>query len=287
MIHIAILLKPYLDMILDGSKTVECRLTVQARAPFEMIEPGERIYFKQSAGPFRAVAAAEHVLCEGDITRKRLAQIKRDYNHLIRGDAAFWRNKAGSNFVTLIWLRDVQPCDHGPAIPPSQGAAWIVLENDMAWRKMSPTLFESAATLEAHSSRVPAGRGARGHSISDPTAGSRRAAIGSDAQNSQESFFITITEGNLRNNTLYVTKVLDRFPTWAIGGATLREAADLITLMLYDGPSVQTDIVGPRKLLRTRVWGKWFKAHGVKPGDRVVFTPVDDATYFVGLARGA
>ena len=54
--------------------------------------------------------------------------------------------------------------------------------------------------------------------------------------------------------------------------------------MLHDGPTVQTDIVAPRSMLRTRVWGTWFRKHGVKPGDRVVFTPMDEASCFVGLA---
>lgn len=245
MIHIAILLKPFLDLILDGTKTVECRMTVQARPPFEVIEPGERMYLKQSAGPYRGVAVAEHVLCEGNLTPKRLKEIKRDYNDLICADEAHWRMKRNSRFITLIWLRDVQPCDHGPAIPPSQGAAWIALENETAWRRTTP---DGKATTN-------------------------------------DSFFVEVTPGNLRNNTLYITKVIERFPKWALGGPNQKETAEPITLMLYDGPTVQTDIVAPRKLLRTRCWGKWFRDNGVSAGDKVVFTPVDEATYFVGLAR--
>ena len=42
MIHVAIMMKRYLDLVLDGTKTVECRLTRQARAPYEAIEPGEK-----------------------------------------------------------------------------------------------------------------------------------------------------------------------------------------------------------------------------------------------------
>ena len=38
-------------------------------------------------------------------------------------------------------------------------------------------------------------------------------------------------------------------------------------------------------MLRTRVWGTWFRKHGVKRGDCVVFTPIDEGSYFVGLAR--
>src|SRR5262245_20163342 len=114
MIHIAVLLKPYLDLVLSGRKTVECRLTRQARDPYERIEAGERIYFKQSAGPYGVTAVVDHVMFESGLTPKRLQEIRRDYNDEIRGDASFWNYKRNSLFCSLIWLKDVQPIDNGP-----------------------------------------------------------------------------------------------------------------------------------------------------------------------------
>jgi len=248
MIHVAVLLPQYLDMILAGTKTVECRLTKQARDPFERIEPGERIYFKQSAGEFAATAIADHVMFESDLTPKRVKELKRDYNDLIGGEDRFWNWKRDSNYVTLIWLRDVQPIDNGPLIRPLQGVAWLCLEEDLAWRRVSPPARNGQVDM---------------------------------AQ--RESFFIEITAGNLKNNSLYVTGVLDHFPAWTIGGANKSEAARPITLMLHDGPTVKTDIVGPRKLLRTRAWGPWFRKHRAKARDRVVFTPVEKDRFLVGL----
>jgi ASC-1-like (ASCH) protein len=246
MIHVAVLLKPYLDSILDGSKTVECRLTRDARAPFDMIESGERIYFKQSAGPYRATAIADHVLFESGLTPRRVMQIKRDYGHLLHGADEYWRMKRNARFCTLIWLRDVEPISVGPEIGNLQGRAWEVFEEEPAWRRRDP--------------------GRRG----DPGDG---------------SFHVEITEGNLRHGSLYVTTVLEKFPRWTIGGATKADAARPITLMLHGGDTVETDIVGPRKLLRTRVWRRWFAEHGARAGDHVVFTPIDRRTFFVGLAR--
>lgn len=240
MIHVAVLLKPYLDLILEGTKTIECRLTQQALAPFEQIDPGERIYFKQSSGPYRAMAVADEVLFECDLTPNRVRDLERDYNEFIRGEKHFWQLKRNSRFLTLIWLREVQPIEVGPDIPPLQGRAWAVLPEDPAWRR---------------------------------------------GQSDGQSFSTAITDGNLRNNSIYVTGVIDRFPAWAIGGVSRKNAGRPITLMLHDGPTLNTDIVGPRKLLRTRAWGPWFKQHGATPGDHVVFTPLDEATYFVGLLR--
>jgi ASC-1-like (ASCH) protein len=250
LIHIAVLLKPYLDLVLAGEKSVECRLTVQARDPYQRIEAGERIYFKQSAGPYGAMAIAEHVLCEDNLTPKRVSEIKRDYNHLIRGEGQFWKWKRNSRFCTLVWLKDVQPTSTGPQVRPLQGVAWLCMDEEPAWRRVEEQKDVRTASRD------------------------------------NGSFAVEITPGNIKNNTLYATNVIDRFPSWALGGRTQREAATPFTLMLHDGPTVQTDIVAARKLIRSRAWGPWFRRHGVKAGDRVIFTPMDEATYFVGLARG-
>lgn len=242
MIHIAVLMKQYMDLVLEGAKTVECRLTRQARAPYDAIEAGERIYFKQSAGPYRATAIADHVLFESELTPKRVGRIRRDYNDLLLGDDSFWRWKRDSRFCTLIWLKDVEPIDNGPAIRPLQGVAWLTLDEDPAWRRR-------------------------------------------DTGQGTGSFHIEITPGNLRNSTLYVTRVMDRFPKRSLGGNTRQEAGMPLTLVLHEGPQVQTDIVASRRLLRTRVWGRWFRTHGARAGDHVVFTPVCPTTFFVGLAR--
>ncbi|MFB3138284.1 MAG: hypothetical protein ACE10B_03590 [Phycisphaerales bacterium] len=241
MIHVAVLYRPYIDALLAGRKTIECRLTRQPRPPYDVVEPGDRIFFKQSAGPYRAAAIAEHVICEDKLTPGRVRQIRRDYNELICGEPAFWNAKRDSRYCTLIWLKHVQPSSTGPAIRPLQGLAWLTLDDAPTWTSQDRT---------------------------------------------DQSFHVVLTPGNLRNNSIYVSRIIDRFPRRSIGGATKRQAADPLTLILHGGPSIETDIVGPRTMLRTRAWGSWFKRHGARAGDFVVFTAVDESTFFVALARG-
>ena len=248
MIHIAILAKQYIRLIESGAKTVECRLTKQARPPFDAVEHGDRIYFKQSAGPYRLTAVVDHVLFEGALTPQRIKALKRDYNDFIHGSSEYWQERLAARYGTLIWFRDVEPIKTGPAIPPQRGLAWIT--------------------------------------IADPKA-RLTGAQADDHQPPGLSFSIEITGGNIRNNSLYVSQVIDQFPRWCIGGRTRRDAARPIVLLLRNGPRVETDIVGPRKLFRKRIWGDWYQAVGAKPGDRVVFTPVDESTYFVGLNSSA
>lgn len=247
MIHVAILLKPYADLVLAGTKRVECRLTQQPLAPFECIEPGERIYIKQSGGPYRATAIAGEVICEADLTPTRIRQLYKHYNDLICGELAFWKMKKQAKFATLIWLEQVEPTSTGPALAPSRG---------LAWRTIQPPPPETAPARRSTKHGAPA-----------------------------PSFAVQLTAGNLRNNSVYVTGIRSHFPRASVGGRNKKESGRPFTLMLDGGPTVATDIVGERNLFRTRAWGAWFRAMNAKPGDEVVFTPVASDAYFVGIAR--
>lgn len=240
MLHVAVLLKPYLDAVLDGRKTVECRLTIYPRVPYDAIEVGELIYFKQSSGPYRATAQAEHVIFEKDLTPKRVAQLQHDYNDLVCGEPRYWNAKRNSRYATFIWLKDVQPVETGPALKPLQGVAWVRIDETPTWE--TPRLANN-------------------------------------------SFQTELTQGNLQNNSINIRKIVDYFPKHSIGGPTKKEAAEPLTLILHNGPTIETDIVGCKGILRDRKWGTWFKKHGARPGDNIVFTPVDETTYFVAIAR--
>jgi ASC-1-like (ASCH) protein len=125
--HVAILLKRYIDLILQGSKTIESRLTRTACAPYRRIEPGDRIYFKESSGPYRAMAVAGEVFFYEGLTPTAVEALRRRHNEAIRGEEGYWARKRQSRYATLIALRDVRTVATGPAVAPSRGIAWFVL----------------------------------------------------------------------------------------------------------------------------------------------------------------
>jgi len=127
-VHVAILKRPYVEMILRGRKTVESRLTKTRRDPFGTVAPGERIYFKISAGPFAATAVADAVACYDELTPSKLEKLKAKYNAGVCGPDAYWQMKRDSRFATFIALRDVEAVSRGPAFAPSQWRAWFRLE---------------------------------------------------------------------------------------------------------------------------------------------------------------
>jgi len=263
MIHVAILMKPYVEMILSGRKTIESRLTKTARAPYGVIERGERIYFKQSAGPFRATAVVDEVLCVDGLTPRRVRRLKKIYNSGICGDDQFWEWKRDSNFVTLVWLREVEQVKFGPSLNPQRGIAWLTLDEKM-------DVYPECVCERNGDSQLPYGV--------------------EECDASVLPIVINLTAGNVRNSHVRVpVEVRSYFPKWAFGGATKAEQAGrMLTLELENGPTVLTDIVSDKGIFRARgCWREWFDMCGAESGDRVLLFPVGkEGHYFVRLAAG-
>lgn len=147
--HVAILWPQYIRLILSGKKTVESRLTITSRPPYRAIEPGDRIYFKASSGPFMATAVAAKVEFHEGLTPDKIDALRKRHNDAVCGDAEFWERKRGSRYATFIKLRDVKPIADAdaPKIMPSRGLAWFVMGDNSATtvaRPPAPTMKPKA-----------------------------------------------------------------------------------------------------------------------------------------------
>jgi hypothetical protein len=126
--HVAILLRRYLEAILRGEKTIEARLARTRQAPFNRVRTGDRLWLKESSGPFRASAIVERVVFHDDLTPARLRMIRARHGSAIGGAPEFWIQKRAARCATLLWLADVREVSEGPRyrhIPG--GRAWYVL----------------------------------------------------------------------------------------------------------------------------------------------------------------
>lgn len=124
--HLAILLPQYLEMILSGRKTVECRLARRPIPPHGFVRPDDLIWLKQSSGPIRGVAQAGRVHSYQDLDTATLRRLRRDHGQAICAEPRFWQAHRRARCATLIWLKDVKP------LPPfridkTDRRAWVVL----------------------------------------------------------------------------------------------------------------------------------------------------------------
>ena len=130
-VHVAILRRPYLDLILAGRKTVESRLTRTAMPPYRAIAPGERVFLKQSAGPFMATAVATHAEFHEGLTPAKVGALRRRLDTAVCGGDAYWHAKRQSRYATFVTLGAVEPIDVGPKYPKSM-KAWHVVDDRLS-----------------------------------------------------------------------------------------------------------------------------------------------------------
>jgi len=82
---------------------------------------------------------------------------------------------------------------------------------------------------------------------------------------------IELTQGNINNNHLYLSNIIDFFPNASIGGSNDNELGTQ-TLEIHCGivEPVFTDIAGDKKIFRKRSWvGEFFKSHALSEGSKV------------------
>ncbi len=231
--HVAILKRPYAKAILAGTKTVESRLTRTAMPPFGRIEPGQRLYFKISAGPFVAVARAAQVVSYQGLTPADIEKLRRRFQPTVGGDDAYWQMKRDSRFALFVKLAEVEPIDIGPAYKPINMRAWHVLDD-----------------------------------AADPI---------------RET---TLTAGAIQNG--YVAADLNLTDPGAANGVPTSPglSAPPFTLILPDQAAIETDYARGH-MLRFRGWRRYFREHGVRPGDIVRFVRVADGRYRVSFRHAA
>lgn len=124
--HLAILLPRYLELVLSGRKTVECRLGQRSIPPHGFVDPDDIIWLKQSSGPIHGVAQAGRIRSYQGLDAATVQRLRRDYGQAICAEPRFWRAHRHARYATLIWLEDVKP------LPPfridkTDRRPWVVL----------------------------------------------------------------------------------------------------------------------------------------------------------------
>jgi hypothetical protein len=83
---------------------------------------------------------------------------------------------------------------------------------------------------------------------------------------------IELTQGNINNNHLYLSSIIDLFPESSIGGNNEDSAANTkLEIHSGIGEPVLTDIAGDKNIFRKRSWVReFFEVHKLSSGDKVI-----------------
>ena len=94
---------------------------------------------------------------------------------------------------------------------------------------------------------------------------------------------VKLTQANFDHDHMYLSTVMDLFPSEAIGGPSEEQRSTLGLTLHYGGRTpVVTDIAGDKKIFRRRGWLRdFFSRHDLDPDDEVVIELVGDCEYHI------
>jgi hypothetical protein len=127
-LHLAVMIEPFLTFVLDGTKTVESRFSVNRCAPFDRVESGDVILLKRSGGPIVGMCqVAQRWFYHLD--PESWQTIRKDFTRsLCAQDPKFWKDREKASYATLMRIRRVR------ALPPIRvekrdRRGWVVLRD--------------------------------------------------------------------------------------------------------------------------------------------------------------
>ncbi|MBN2020346.1 MAG: ASCH domain-containing protein [Sedimentisphaerales bacterium] len=124
--HLVILKKPYIDTILAGKKTIESRFYQTRQKWLSQVNAGDKLFIKASSGQVLATATVAAIKVFDNLDPRQIAELKKQYNQQILGDAQYWQAKRNCRFGILCRLRDVSPITPR-FIRKADWRAWVIL----------------------------------------------------------------------------------------------------------------------------------------------------------------
>ncbi|HEY1685038.1 MAG TPA: ASCH domain-containing protein [Tepidisphaeraceae bacterium] len=131
-LHLAVMIEPYLLLLLNGQKTVESRFCRRKWIPYGMVQQGDTLVLKRSSGPVVGICKVAEVFYY-DLSVTPLADIRKQFGTAIAvADEAFWKYQKQAEFVSLFRVSHVVRL---PDIPCFKGKgdrrAWVVLPHSI------------------------------------------------------------------------------------------------------------------------------------------------------------
>lgn len=126
-IHLGVFIEPYLQLIIEGKKTLESRFSINRTAPYCKVQNGDLLLLKRSGGPIVGICQITHAwsytldAAEWDTLKSQHAKA------LCIQSPAFWEEKKKANYATLMKVRHVRIVE--PSIPfvKSDRRGWLAL----------------------------------------------------------------------------------------------------------------------------------------------------------------
>lgn len=161
--HLVVFHQPYLDMLLNGEKVADARLSKIRIAPFKSVKNGDTVLLKMSSGPIVGHATVNKVHFISELTPEDVDSLRSQYNHLLCFKDDFWEKYHQAQYATLISFKEIERVQ--PLYVWSKGrSGWQVLSAQEErliknalnkWNYIRPTT--TLTSIVSYSNRGPYG----------------------------------------------------------------------------------------------------------------------------------
>lgn len=135
-LHVAVTREPYLQLLLDGHKTIESRFSVNRVSPFEDVRAGDVLALKQQSGPVVGVCVIEHVAFY-ELERVTWRLLRDQFARpLCAEDDDFWSTRERARYATLMTV--VHPHWIDPVrIEKRDRRGWVRLDRSLSQQQLA------------------------------------------------------------------------------------------------------------------------------------------------------
>ena len=254
-----IIRSPWIDLILDGSKTWEMRSRpTSIRGRIALIKAGSGLIFGM-ANLTDCLPTLKLDIMQSTHTFHRIPDERM---------AAAIDNKWTTPWVLKDVVKFGTP---RPYVHPSGAVVWVELPDEMV---------ESVDKIGISTKAIKVGKFKKALQLS--TSPSKADPLKTLAT----SVDIPLSGGNIRNGHFYLRRAVHLLPHDCIGGSSKAQAAKNIHVNFDPGTTVETDIAGDKMILRSRSQVRdFFERTGAKEGDYLRLSRIAEYSYVVALRR--
>lgn len=127
--HLAIFIPPFLELILEGKKTVEGRFSKVRCAPFGAVEEGDMVLMKESGGLVIGSFVVAKVESFENLTQEKLKELETRYSESLcsSADPQYWQRRRASRYATLMRVAESTHFERPFPFPKKDRQGWVVL----------------------------------------------------------------------------------------------------------------------------------------------------------------
>ena len=128
--HLAIFNPPFLDLILEGRKTIEARFSKVRCAPHGAVHEGDTVLMKESGGLVKGSFVVAKIESFEGLDTEKLKELEERYSDPLcsNADPEYWHRRRASRYATLMHVAEPTRFERPFPFPKKDRRGWVVLD---------------------------------------------------------------------------------------------------------------------------------------------------------------